>query len=92
MADDLDSAEHPLPGMPETARTGLLAWTLGIALPVILIACTATYHLARIAPNPFGPALLTAQGLADPETTGSIGDGARAVRLDPCALRTGLRP
>ncbi|TXM64935.1 hypothetical protein [Methylobacterium sp. WL120] len=78
---------------------GTLRWaiqTVGIAG---LFGLVAVHHFAQ--PDRIPPASThvaqsgIARSVIDPETTGSIAQGARAVRLDPCGLSGGthaLRP
>ena len=74
---------------------GILRWTIRTVGVAAFFGLLAAHHFAqsdqtqpasvRIAQS--GPG----RGLADPDTTGSIAQGARAVKLDPCNLHGGLR-
>ncbi|HEV2541817.1 MAG TPA: hypothetical protein VGU70_03520 [Methylobacterium sp.] len=60
---------------------GPLAWSIKTALIVGLGATALAHQIAKPAAPPI-----------EPEVTGSIGTGAQAMRLDPCALRGSLGP
>ena len=74
---------------------GTIAWALRSAAVAALVGLAATHYLARIS-APAGDAVRLAKAgsgraIQDPETTGSITAGVRAVRIDPCTIPLGSR-
>ncbi|MCJ2076432.1 hypothetical protein FV232_17580 [Methylobacterium sp. WL30] len=84
MSEDIGSAKSH----------GILRWTIQTTGVAAIVALAAAHHFARADRNaePTRMAQATSRGtIADPETTGSIAQGVRAVRLDPCNLPSGMR-
>ena len=69
---------------------GTLRWAIRTAGIAGLFGLVAVHHFAqsdRLPPASTHVAQSgTTRGLVDPETTGSIAQGARTARLDPCSL------
>lgn len=93
MADRDDPNPDAVP-----ATGGSLTWAVRTAAVTVLAALAATQYLARVSAPPAAEAVSqvaragTPRGAPDPETTGSIAQGTRFVRLDPCAVTPDLRP
>ena len=79
----------------EPARShGTLRWAIQTAGIAGLFGLVAVHHFAqsdRLASASTHVAQSgSARGFIEPETTGSIAQGARTVRLDPCGLSGGM--
>lgn len=76
---------------------GTLIWAIRTAAVTAFVGLAATQYLARVSAPSTAEAVSqvaragTSRLAPDPETTGSISEGARFVRLDPCAVTPGLR-
>ncbi|MEA1834974.1 hypothetical protein U8607_23035 [Methylobacterium durans] len=72
------------------SRSPLLAWALRVAAVTLVLGCAAAQYLSRYH-GASERRVAVAAPLPEPETTGSIGGGARSVTLDPCALAGRIR-
>ena len=68
---------------------GTLRWAIRTSCVAGFVGLAATHYFARA--DRAEPTRMARSGFRDPETTGSIGPGARALRLDPCVLRSDVR-